>query len=159
MNKVIQFLLYFLIYFLLTFSFQKIELTELVIGFILALILTVLIPFELRTNKILKRFFYFLKFLLNFFIEMTRANIDVAKRVVMPRIPLKPGIIRYPLTVKSDIAKYLLANSITLTPGTLSVELSENNLYIHCIDISGTAEEIVARIKNKFEIVLREVFE
>jgi multicomponent Na+:H+ antiporter subunit E len=69
-----------------------------------------------------------------FFLSMARANLDVAWRVVTGRI--RPGIVRVPTGLKNDFALTLLANSITLTPGTLSVDVDDrNNLYVHCIHL------------------------
>jgi multicomponent Na+:H+ antiporter subunit E len=67
-----------------------------------------------------------------FFYHMTKANLDVAYRVITGKI--RPGIVRISPGLKSDFGMTLLANSITLTPGTLSVDLDEkNNLYVHWI--------------------------
>ena len=71
-----------------------------------------------------------------FFIAMARANIDVAYRVITGRI--RPGIIKLSPGLKTDFGITLLANSITLTPGTLSVDVDEEagDLYIHWINVT-----------------------
>lgn len=76
-----------------------------------------------------------------FFIELAKANLDVAYRVITGRI--RPGIIRLRSGMKSDFALFLLANSITLTPGTLTVDLDEksNDLFIHVINIDEVTEK------------------
>ncbi|MDD5778969.1 MAG: Na+/H+ antiporter subunit E, partial [Candidatus Thermoplasmatota archaeon] len=76
------------------------------------------------------------------FYEMAKANLDVAYRVVTGRI--RPGIVKISPGLKSDTALTMLANSITLTPGTLSVDLDEdNNLYVHWINVDeGALEEM-----------------
>ncbi|HWQ65299.1 MAG TPA: Na+/H+ antiporter subunit E [Methanospirillum sp.] len=70
-----------------------------------------------------------------FFVELTKANLDVAYRVITGNI--RPGIIRLKSGMKSDFALLMLANSITLTPGTLTVDVDEktNDLFIHVINI------------------------
>lgn len=72
-----------------------------------------------------------------FFYAMARANIDVAYRVITGKI--NPGIVKISPQLKSDAAITLLANSITLTPGTLSVDIDEknNDLYIHWINVTN----------------------
>lgn len=72
-----------------------------------------------------------------FFWEMTKANIKVAIMVVTGRVD--PGIVRIRPGYKTDLATTMLANSITLTPGTLSVDVDEetNDLFVHCIDVGG----------------------
>ncbi|RQD84463.1 MAG: cation:proton antiporter [Methanocalculus sp. MSAO_Arc2] len=69
------------------------------------------------------------------FIEMARANIDVAGRVITGRI--RPGILRVKSGMKTDLGILILANSITLTPGTLSVDIHEESreLYVHLINV------------------------
>ena len=77
-----------------------------------------------------------------FFLEMTKANLDVAYRVITGRI--RPGIVRLKSGMKTDMGVLMLANSITLTPGTLTVDIDEetNDLFIHVINVS---EEVQAR--------------
>ena len=73
---------------------------------------------------------------------MARANLDVAMRVITGRI--NPGIVRISPGLKTDLGVLLLANSITLTPGTLSVEVDEESgdLFVHVINVS---EELAAK--------------
>ena len=70
-----------------------------------------------------------------FFIGMAKANIDVAYRVITGKI--NPGIVKISPDLKTDLGITMLANSITLTPGTLSVDIDEdkNDLYIHWINV------------------------
>jgi multicomponent Na+:H+ antiporter subunit E len=81
-----------------------------------------------------------------FFIEMAHANIDVAYRVITGKI--RPGIVRMSPGLKTDLGVLMLANSITLTPGTLTVDIDEetNDLYVHMINIEMGAEK-----KDSFE--------
>ncbi len=76
-----------------------------------------------------------------FFVELTKANLDVAYRVITGNI--RPGIIRLKSGMKSDFALLMLANSITLTPGTLTVDVDEksNDLFIHVINIDEETEK------------------
>ncbi len=76
-----------------------------------------------------------------FFIAMAKANLDVAYRVITGRI--RPGIVRIDTGLKTDYALTFLANSITLTPGTLSVDVDEENnyLYVHWIHIPEGEEK------------------
>ncbi len=76
---------------------------------------------------------------------MARANIDVAYRVITGRI--NPGIVKISPNLKTDLSLTLLANSITLTPGTLSVEVDEetNDLYVHWINVNRKTLEKTPR--------------
>jgi multicomponent Na+:H+ antiporter subunit E len=91
--------------------------------------------------------------------ELVLSALQVAWLVVQPKLRLRPGFIAYPLTVTSDVQITLLANLITLTPGTLSVDVSEDRktLFIHAIDIPDR-EALVGRIAAGFETrILRAV--
>ncbi len=91
--------------------------------------------------------------LLGFFLkELTVANIDVLKQILAPRLNTRSGILAYPLEVRHEILITLLANMITLTPGTLSVEVSPDRrlLFIHFLDIADIEEE-KRKIKDGFE--------
>jgi multicomponent Na+:H+ antiporter subunit E len=78
---------------------------------------------------------------------------------VKPRLDLQPGIFAFPLTVTSDFEITLLANLITLTPGTLSVDVSEDRrfLYVHAVDCSNI-EATKRDIANGFERKIMEAF-
>lgn len=95
-----------------------------------------------------------------FFAELAKSAFRVALLVVRPRMEIKPGIFAYPLNVKGDFEIALLANLITLTPGTLSVDVSEDRttLYVHaldCSDVEGAKRDIA----EGFERRIREAFE
>ncbi|OYT26798.1 MAG: cation:proton antiporter [Candidatus Altiarchaeales archaeon ex4484_96] len=76
-----------------------------------------------------------------FFIALTKANLDVAYRVLTGKI--NPGIVKIKPDLETDLGITLLANSITLTPGTLSVDLDEeNNLFIHWINVKHPEPKI-----------------
>ena len=86
-----------------------------------------------------KRWFAFLAYLFPFFGAMAKANLNVAKLVITGKI--NPGIVRIKPELKNKFAVTMLANSITLTPGTLTVDVDEetNDLYVHWIDITPEA--------------------
>ena len=110
----------------------------------------------------LTRYLWFLYYIPLFIWECLKANIDVAYRVTHPDLPIHPGIVKVKTTLKSDTALTFLANSITLTPGTMSVDIDAQNgfLYIHWIDVKDKdiqkATEII--VKN-FEDILKRIFE
>ncbi len=81
------------------------------------------------------RWLLLLFYLVPFFLEMAKANLDVAYRVISGRI--RPGIVRVRSGLATDLGAVMLADSITLTPGTLSVDIDEkeNDLFVHIINI------------------------
>ena len=106
------------------------------------------------------RWLYFLLYLPYFFWHVVWANIDVMFRVIPPKLPIRPGIVKVKTTLTSEMAKTFLANSITLTPGTLTVDIDGNDLYIHWINVhTDNAEQRTAEICGRFEPLLRRIFE
>jgi multicomponent Na+:H+ antiporter subunit E len=91
--------------------------------------------------------------------SIVKANIEVARIVVRPRLDIKPGIIAIPLDVRSEAGITVLANLITLTPGTVTLDVSSDRrtAYVHCIDIKD-ADAIRDDIKQNFERRVMELF-
>jgi len=110
----------------------------------------------------LSRYLWFGYYVLLFFWECLKANIDVARRVINPKLPINPGIVKVKTTLKSDTALTFLANSITLTPGTFCIDINaqEGILYIHWIDVGSVdIDKATQLIVTKFENVLKRIFE
>ena len=93
--------------------------------------------------------------------ELIFSNIDVALRVITPSLPINPGIVKVKTKLKSKTGRLVLANSITLTPGTLTVDICEEYLYIHWIDIKNTKGDIdkaTSEIVENFEKYLEVIY-
>lgn len=90
--------------------------------------------------------------------ELILSNIAVLKVVLKPKLDIHPGIFALPTVLEKDWEITILANLITLTPGTLVVDVSEDNktLYVHAIDIED-AEDSIQSIKSSFEKAIMEV--
>lgn len=101
-----------------------------------------------------------LSLLMLFFKELALSAWKVAVMVTRPKLDVQPGIFAYPLRLKTDFEITLLANLITLTPGTLSVDVSEDKttLYVHAIDCSNI-EAAKNDIRNGFEKKIMEAFQ
>jgi len=92
--------------------------------------------------------------------SIVRSNLDVARRVIDPALPIRPGIVRVRTRLTHPVARLLLANSITLTPGTLTVDLCEDELCIHWVDVQAEDIEGATRqIVGGFERFLEVIFE
>lgn len=103
--------------------------------------------------------YYYLKYLTVFFIELVKANINVMLLVFSPRINIQPGIIEIKTELKSPIGRLALANTITLTPGTLVVDIEDDSLFVHCINIKTTDQiEATAQISGRFEKLLKVIY-
>ena len=97
-------------------------------------------------------------FVFFFFFELIKANLQVAFDVVTKKFYLKPGIVKVPLEAETNIEISLLANLITLTPGTLSLDVSQDRkvLYVHAMYVTDK-DEFIKDIKNGFERRLLEI--
>jgi multicomponent Na+:H+ antiporter subunit E len=92
--------------------------------------------------------------------ECIKANFDVAYRVLHPGMPIRPGIVKVPLKLRSQFARAMLANSITMTPGTITVDIMGDDLYVHWIYISSTdPAEYSRKISGRFENYIAKIFE
>lgn len=117
---------------------------EIIFGTILSLIVgfiarTIFVKKSFRMLNPVRWILFVVYVIAPFFVSMAKANIDVAYRVITGRI--NPGIVRISPNLKTDLGISMLANSITLTPGTLSVDIDEdkNDLYIHWINVKKGA--------------------
>ncbi len=80
------------------------------------------------------------------------ANIDVALRVLDPKLPINPGIVQIHTTLATPYQRLILANSITLTPGTITLDMQGDAMYIHWLDVKDSAPDAAgARIKSGME--------
>jgi multicomponent Na+:H+ antiporter subunit E len=117
---------------------------ELIAGALIALAIGIFMAGFLPRGgegNLISRIVKFPVFLLVLFKEMLLANLDVAFRVLHPKIPIRPGIVKVKPGIRSDMGKLILANSITLTPGTLSVDYIDDELYIHWINVGDEPED------------------
>ena len=132
---------------LLTF---RVTLPNVIVGSAASLICTLIFAkyFFENTGKLInpRRWYWFLIYLAIFIWSCIKANFDVAYRVLHPRMPIKPGIVKVRTSLKSDFARMLLANSITMTPGTLTVDIVGDDYYIHWIYIRSEDPETYTRI-------------
>jgi multicomponent Na+:H+ antiporter subunit E len=91
--------------------------------------------------------------------ELVRANLNVLRLVLSPRIDIKPGIVEIQTTLKSPIGRLVLANAITLTPGTLVVDIRGDTLFIHWINVSAQDPVSATRkIAGRFEKYLTVIY-
>jgi len=151
----------FLFWLLLTFELSP---ENLVAGGVAALITVLFFGkyFVKGIRKFLQpmRYFWMLVYLFIFIWECLKANFDVAYRVLHPAMPIKPGIVKVKMNLESDIGRTFLAMSITMTPGTIAVDIIDDHIYIHWIYVSSEDPEVYGRkISGRFEKHLKRIFE
>ncbi len=161
MKKIFDFIIMLLIWVALTWS---LSLPDLIAGGLVSLLgvllFSNLLPPEFTRILDPRRLFWAIIYLPVFFWQVIKSNFDVAYRVFHPEMPIRPGIVRVKTSLQSEVAKTFLANSITLTPGTLTVDCIENNLYVHWINIISEDPEIETElIVKKFEWFLKRIFD
>lgn len=161
MKRIVLFIVLLIFWMLITFS---LDVTNIIVG-VVAAALTTFIFGKYFVNSMYKffqpsRYFWGLVYIFIFTWEVLKANFDVAYRVLHPAMPIKPGIVKVPLEVKSDIARTMLANSITMTPGTITVDIIGDNLFVHWIYVKSEDPEIYAReVSGRFEKYIKRIFE
>jgi multicomponent Na+:H+ antiporter subunit E len=103
--------------------------------------------------KIIKQAFRFIKYIPWLLYQIVMSNIHVASLVLSPKMPIDPKIIRYKTKLKDDIALVTFANSITLTPGTITADIRDGEYIVHALSrkvaddlMSGEMEDKVAHI-------------
>lgn len=98
-------------------------------------------------------------FLLRVLGDIVIANLQVAKLILGPVDRLRPAFVEVPMLLEDDLALTMLASVISLTPGTVSADLSDDRktLLVHSLDVADEAA-LVAEIKSRYEAPLLEVF-
>ena len=127
----------------------------LLVGLLVAFFLRRLYTPEIRLMRGVRATPYAVLFGLVFFKDLLTANIDVAYRVLAPSRPIDPDVVVVPLRVQTDVAITTIANAITLTPGTLTMDYDEehNALYVHGIT-GKNRDAVVEPIRNWEEYAL-----
>ena len=161
MKRILYFLFMLGIWLLLTWSLDIQNIVAGVLSALLCVILTGRMFFDDAVKALdIRRIFWFLYYIPVFLIHMVKANLDVAYRVLNVNIPIRPGIVKVKTTLKSDLGLTFLANSITLTPGTLTIDIIGSDMYIHWIYVRSDDPECqTAMIVTRFENILKKVFE
>jgi len=156
MSRYVNNILLALVWAALTGSFT---LANFVLGLLLGWLALYLVREELGKRRRRYRGGRILSLALLFIKELILSGWRVARLVTSPRMDLRPGIFAYPLKLRSDFEITLLANLITLTPGTLSVDVSDDKkaLFVHAIDCSDV-DKAILDIRDGFERKIEKAF-
>ena len=167
MRRLVYFILAFIVWVTLTWPFAdgRIDIQVIIAGLIASLIVAILfheiLPQEHTVFISPIRIFWALVYMPVFFYYVIKANLDVVYRALHPRMPINPGIVKIKTNLKTESGITALANSITLTPGTLTVDLTDDGfLYVHWINVkSDDVEQATDFIARRFEWFLQKIFE
>ena len=106
-----------------------------------------------------RRLYHFVRFTGVFLVELVRANINMMRYVFAPRIDIKPGIVRIKTKLKTPVGRLALANSIALTPGSLVIDIKDDDVFVHWLDVKTTdTDEATRAIAGAFEEHLEKTF-
>lgn len=147
----------FLMHLLLTLIWVALTGSFAFVNFFFGFLLSFLLMWVISTTNPERRKYFklipqIIGFILFFIKELIKANLQVAYDVITPKFYMQPGIVSVPLDAKTDLEITLLANFITLTPGTLSLDVSDDRkvLYIHAMFVKDR-DSFVREIKEGFE--------
>jgi len=142
-------------------------LEHLFLGLFFAILVTLISPYPILTRKQIELYFHpmtiirFIFYIGHLALDIVLAGVDVARRVMRPRILISPGIVEFETPLSEDIQIALNANSITLTPGTITIDTQKtangSRFLVHCIS-QDSVESIlrdggfVKRIQDCFNL-------
>ena len=159
-KRAVAFLLLFGFWLLLTLSLES---RSLVLGAVLTLLVVVLTSGKHPRREWLlnpARLAWLALYIPYFTYSCIRSNLDLAYRVMHPDLPIRPGIVKVTTTLKTNLAKTFLANSITLMPGTHVVDVLGSDIYVHWINVTtDDPQKQNAVILQHFEPLLKRIFE
>ena len=101
----------------------------------------------------MKRLYYFLRWCVVFMKALAKANVDVVKLVLAPTMTIRPGFVEVPMEAASDFEITSLANSITLTPGTITVHVdrTRRTILIHALHVGDDPEAVRIDVRETLE--------
>ncbi len=167
MRRVIYFVIAFIVWMLLTWPVVdgaldvQVVVAGLAASAVVAVLFYEMLPKEYHVFISPVRLFWGIVYLPVLFYYIMKANLDVVYRALHPKMPINPGIVKIKTTLKTESGITALANSITLTPGTLTVDLTDDGyMYIHWINVKAEdVEAATEHIARRFEWFLLKIFE
>ncbi len=153
-----SFLLNVLLALIWTMAVGRFTLQQLVLGFLLGFLVVAIVEPLQGTSRYTRRVTRGLRFAAFFLKELVLSNLRIAYDVITPRLHARPQIVAVPLDAQTESEITLLANFLTLTPGTLSLDLSSDKrvLYVHAM-YAENPEQAINQIKQGMEMRLLEV--
>ena len=169
MRRILVFVFAFITWYLITWPYDfysgtfdlQITIAGAVVSLMAALILGEVFTSKKHKHNYFYRLFWGIVYIPVLFYYIILANLDVLYRIIHPKRPINPGIVKVKTNLKNITARTVLANSITLTPGTLTVDIKDSGiLYVHCINLKETdIEHATKNVVSRFENILIKVFE
>ncbi|TEW51911.1 Na+/H+ antiporter subunit E [Psychromonas algicola] len=132
---------------------------HMVLGAVFAIIIPWIVAPLSEKEAVAKNPIKALMYTFRLLIDIAVSNYDVAKRVLQSNHTLKPAFIAVPLDIKEPVPLTIFTSSVSLTPGTVSVELSDDRkwLYVHVLHLEDE-QQLISLIKARYEVPLKEIF-
>ena len=169
LERLVLFAISFVFWILLVWPVSPVDgrllIGDIVVGLVVAAFVALVMGQMIRRNfiRLLNPVSYFWAFVYLFVFSYyaIKGGVDVAWRVLHPEMPIKPGIVKVRSVLTTETGRTVLANSITLTPGTLTIDVTENGVfYIHWLNVRSVDEEAAAeQILRRFEWFIQRIFE
>jgi len=163
-SKISKFLFTWVITFIIWLAFtSSFDLVEVLVGIVVSFVISIF-NYNYFTQIGLKSFsprrlIYIVQYVFVFLWALLLSNLNVARIVISPSLPINPAIVEFDSKLKSDFAKLILANSITLTPGTFTIDFIDNRFFIHRLESESIEpEKVYAEIAEPFEKILLKIF-
>ena len=140
----------------------KYDIATVSIGLVVSLLISVIFCFNCDVFSEMKftpkALLYLIMYFFVFLGELVKSNFDIARRVVSPSLPINPGIVEVETKLKSKIGRIVLTNSITLTPGTLTIDIKDDKVFVHRVEvidetIERNTKEVVAKFEKYLEVI------
>ncbi|MFC1501316.1 Na+/H+ antiporter subunit E [Elusimicrobiota bacterium] len=161
-SRIVLFFVSFVIWLIFTWSVEKFNiLGGLFASLIIALIVGDLFTENPRKAVEIKRYLWFVVYVIFFLWDMLKTNLDIAISMFRPRLDINPGIIKVETNFKSKTAITMLAHTIVLVSGMGIIDIDENrHLYVHCLQLQNDENEKYLRDKiSRYEKIIGKVFE
>ena len=168
-ERVVLFAISFVFWILLVWPVSPVDgrllIGDILVGLVVAAFVALVMGQMIRRNfvRLLNPVSYFWAFIYVFVFShyAIKGGVDVAWRVLHPAMPINPGIVKVRSVLKTETGRTMLANSITLTPGTLTIDVSDDGVfYIHWLNVRSVDEEAAAeQILRRFEWFIQRIFE
>jgi len=104
---------------------------------------------SISPQKFIRKLYLLILYLLYLAYQIIMANLDVAYRVLHPKMPIDTRVVKFKTKLKSDLAKTCFANSITLTPGTITIDVKEDTFYVHALTSNAAKNLLEGSMERK----------
>lgn len=158
MKYIITFFILFLNWVMWSGMFDALHLSLGVISCLLVIYMShdILFTHDELSYRHIREVIRFIKYIPWLLYQIVLSNIYVARLVMSPKMPIDPQVIRFKTKLKKNISVVTFANSITITPGTITADIKEGEFYVHCISRKVADDLLTGEMENKVAYIFME---